>query len=146
MEPPSLSYQLYPRPQVKVVGIAQKDLCPHLFKICRGQALYGSLTPHRHKRWGGKRPVGSDDLAHPPLSLPLIQELERELLGIHMINIEDISQTILQDMFSMILIVDISACKASFESLQEALQQEGNLLGLKVLMQHKKIFDFMHRI
>jgi ACT domain-containing protein len=68
------------------------------------------------------------------------------VLAEHGVNIEDISQTILQDMFSMILIVDISACRTSFESLQEALSQEGNVLGMKVLMQHKKIFDFMHRI
>jgi len=62
------------------------------------------------------------------------------------VNIEDISQTILQDMFSMILMVDISSCKVSFEALDEALQQEGRRLGVKILMQHKKIFDFMHRI
>lgn len=68
------------------------------------------------------------------------------VLADHQVNIEDISQTILQDMFSMILIVDISACQTSFEALQEALAQEGNSLGVKVLMQHKKIFDFMHRI
>jgi ACT domain-containing protein len=68
------------------------------------------------------------------------------VLADHQVNIEDISQTILQEMFSMILIVDISACQTSFEALQEALAQEGNSLGVKVLMQHKKIFDFMHRI
>ena len=68
------------------------------------------------------------------------------VLAEHQVNIEDISQTILQDMFSMILIVDISSCDISFESLQEALTQEGNALRVKVLMQHKKIFDFMHRI
>jgi ACT domain-containing protein len=68
------------------------------------------------------------------------------VLADHRVNIEDISQTILQDMFSMILIVDISSCDISFESLQESLNQEGRALGVKVLMQHKKIFDFMHRI
>lgn len=68
------------------------------------------------------------------------------VLAENQVNIEDISQTILQDMFSMILIVEISACKVSFEELQEALNREGNALGVKVLMQHKKIFDFMHRI
>jgi len=68
------------------------------------------------------------------------------VLAEHGVNIEDISQTILQDMFSMILIVDLSASTVSFEALQEALAREGNALGVKVLMQHKKIFDFMHRI
>ncbi|MDH7498845.1 MAG: ACT domain-containing protein [candidate division NC10 bacterium] len=68
------------------------------------------------------------------------------VLAEHQVNIEDISQTILQDMFSMILIVNLSACTVSFETLQEALTEEGNALGVKVLMQHKKIFDFMHRL
>jgi len=68
------------------------------------------------------------------------------VLAEHGVNIEDISQTILQDMFSMILIVDLSASTVSFEALQEALAREGNALGVKVLMQRKKIFDFMHRI
>jgi len=62
------------------------------------------------------------------------------------VNILDISQTTMQDVFTMIMLVDISVCKCSFEELGERLNCKGKELLLSVNIQHQDIFYSMHRI
>ena len=62
------------------------------------------------------------------------------------INILDISQTILDDMFTMMMIVDIDGASASFEKISEVLSEEGKTLGVDVRIQLESIFESMHRI
>ncbi len=62
------------------------------------------------------------------------------------INILDISQTILQDMFTMMMIVDIENAKGSFEDIASILEAEGKTLGLDIKIQLESIFESMHRI
>ncbi len=61
-------------------------------------------------------------------------------------NILDISQTIMQDYFAMILVADISGCKISFAELKENLKNTGEKIGMQINTQRAEIFDFMHRI
>lgn len=61
-------------------------------------------------------------------------------------NVIDISQKILQDWFTMILIVDIAELSSSFASLKKALGQVGEKLGVRVLAQHEDVFVSMHRV
>jgi len=61
-------------------------------------------------------------------------------------NIEDISQTIMQDFFSMIMVVDISACGLEFASLSDKIKSTEAQLGMKVYVMHEDIFRYMHRI
>ncbi len=61
-------------------------------------------------------------------------------------NVIDISQKILQDWFTMILIVDIAELTASFAALKKALGQVGEKLGVRVLAQHEDVFVSMHRV
>ena len=61
-------------------------------------------------------------------------------------NIEDISQTIMQEFFSMIMVVDIGACKLDFSALAERLKATEAQLGMKVYVMHEDIFRYMHRI
>jgi ACT domain-containing protein len=61
-------------------------------------------------------------------------------------NIIDISQTILQDIFAMILLVDIASSDKDLLGLEEALKTTGDTLGVKVVVQHQDIFSYMHRI
>lgn len=61
-------------------------------------------------------------------------------------NIIDISQTILQDIFAMILLVDISEANKDLIELQELLAQAGKDLGVNIVVQHEDIFRYMHRI
>ena len=61
-------------------------------------------------------------------------------------NIIDISQTILQDIFAMILLVDISQTNCDLMNLQAILTESGKDLGVKIVVQHEDIFRYMHRI
>lgn len=61
-------------------------------------------------------------------------------------NIIDISQTLLQDIFAMILLVDISSSDKDLLSLEAALKAAGETLGVKIVLQHQDIFRYMHRI
>ena len=62
------------------------------------------------------------------------------------INILDISQTILQDFFTMIMIVDTAKSTMRFEEIREALRNQGQELGLTIRIQHEDIFNSMHTI
>lgn len=62
------------------------------------------------------------------------------------INILDISQTIMQDVFTMIMLTDVSNAKVAFDALSDTLEAKGRELSLYVKIQHEDIFSSMHRI
>lgn len=62
------------------------------------------------------------------------------------VNIVDLSQTILNDLFTMVMIVDIEKCNVRFEELQNRLDEKGKELALQIKIQHQAIFDSMHNI
>jgi len=67
-------------------------------------------------------------------------------LAAQQVNILDISQTIVQDYFNMMMIVDISKAAKSLETLVEELQEVGKEIGVEIKLQHEDIFNIMHRI
>jgi len=62
------------------------------------------------------------------------------------INILDISQTIMQDLFTMILIADLEKSEIDLATLKERLKEIGLSLGIKIDAQHEDAFRYMHRI
>jgi ACT domain-containing protein len=62
------------------------------------------------------------------------------------VNILDITQTIMQGLFTMIMLVEISGSSISFEQLSGNLAAKGDELGLKIRIQHEDIFKSMHEI
>lgn len=62
------------------------------------------------------------------------------------INIEDISQTILQEYFAMIMLVDIGESKAGLAELAKECEELGKSIGMSIRMQHEEIFNAMHNI
>ena len=62
------------------------------------------------------------------------------------VNILDISQTILDGMFTMMMIADVSSANVPFDKLSELLSEEGKKLGVEVRIQLEDIFEAMHRI
>ena len=68
------------------------------------------------------------------------------LLSEHNINIEDISQTVLQEFFTMVMLVDLSDCTSSIGEVGEALELAGKQKGLSIRIQREDIFNAMHRI
>lgn len=62
------------------------------------------------------------------------------------VNILDISQTIVQGYFNMMMIVDISNMTGQYEDMVDALERLGGDIGVAVKCQKEEIFDQMHRI
>lgn len=60
------------------------------------------------------------------------------------VNIEDISQTILQDFFTMIMLVDVRGVKRN--EIQKALDRVADKQKVKIIMQHEDLFRYMHRV
>lgn len=68
------------------------------------------------------------------------------LLASHKINIVDISQTVMQDFFTMIMLTDTSKSETDFDGISEALAKKGEQMGLSIRIQLEDIFNAMHRI
>jgi ACT domain-containing protein len=62
------------------------------------------------------------------------------------VNILDISQTVMQEYFTMIMLVDTSSCSISFSELSNVLKEDGEKEGLSIRIQREDIFNAMHRI
>ncbi len=64
----------------------------------------------------------------------------------HKANIIDVSQSVMQDLFTMVMLLDITDIKSDFTGLQEALFELGNSIGMKIHVMHEDIFNSMHNI
>ena len=61
-------------------------------------------------------------------------------------NIDDISQTILDDIFSMTMLTTLDTEKADFNTVQERLAADGERLSMQVLIQREDVFQAMYEI
>lgn len=68
------------------------------------------------------------------------------LLAENNVNILDISQTILQSSFTMVMAVDLSASRLSIGELRGALESLGASIGMSIRIQREELFDAMHRV
>ena len=62
------------------------------------------------------------------------------------INILDISQTIMQDIFTMIMLTDISESQHTLTEVEEEMEKLGKEIGVSITVQHADLFHSMHRI
>ena len=62
------------------------------------------------------------------------------------ITVEDVTQSILQGMFAMIMLVDISGCKASHEELHARFAALSEEMGMQITLTRQEVFDAMHTI
>ena len=62
------------------------------------------------------------------------------------INILDISQTLMQEYFAMIMLVDLADCTLPFDELSRFLKEKGAERALDIHIQRQDIFEAMHRI
>lgn len=62
------------------------------------------------------------------------------------INIEDVSQTIMDDYFTMMMSVTFKNKDVDFEHIREELNQLGTTLGVKINIQNEEIFNVMHKL
>jgi ACT domain-containing protein len=61
-------------------------------------------------------------------------------------NILDVSQTIMSDLFTMVMLVDIKGITVPFAELQQKLEEHGRHEALSIIVQHEEIFRAMHRV
>jgi ACT domain-containing protein len=62
------------------------------------------------------------------------------------VNVLDVTQTILQDLFAMIMLADVSRLTVPFDEFAENLVKEGEAMNLRVYVMHEDIFNSMHKI
>ncbi len=61
-------------------------------------------------------------------------------------DILDLTQKLMQEFFTIMLLVDISNASAAFDAIKHDLLEAGEALDLKVIVQHEEIFNAMHRL
>ena len=64
----------------------------------------------------------------------------------HNANVIDVAQSVMQDLFTMVMLLDISSIKSDFSSLQNMLYELGEQIGMKIHVMHEDIFNSMHHI
>lgn len=68
------------------------------------------------------------------------------LMSQYGVNVLDISQTVLQEYFTMIMLVDASLCTVPFAKLANLLKDAGEEMGMQIRAQREDVFNAMHRI
>jgi len=68
------------------------------------------------------------------------------LLARHNVNIIDISQTLMGNLFTMIMLVDPEKADLDLDALKKRLEKLSERIGVQIIVQHERIFRFMHRI
>lgn len=69
-----------------------------------------------------------------------------ETLARHNVNVQDISQTIIKDVFNMIMLVDTTKADIDFGALADELDAKAKEIGCRILLQQRDVFVAMHRI
>lgn len=68
------------------------------------------------------------------------------VLAENSVNILDISQTIMQEFFVMVLVADMATATIDLVALKDLLARKGDDLQVRIDAQHEDVFNFMHRI
>lgn len=75
----------------------------------------------------------------------IVADISR-VLGDENVDIREITQSIIDDIFTMTMIADMSACPSDFTALQGKLAEQGNRLGIDVRIQREDVFTYMYRL
>lgn len=89
----------------------------------------------------GKVILTSFGLNHPGIVAGVTQAL-----GDANCDIQDLSQKLLGDFFTMIMVIDISSSKKDLKEVQEEMNKVAEKLKIKIYLQHEDVFRYMHRI
>ena len=68
------------------------------------------------------------------------------LLASHRVNVLDISQTVMQGYFTMMMVVDVSASEQPLAELAQIMDKKGEEMGLSIRLQRADMFKAMHRV
>lgn len=62
------------------------------------------------------------------------------------VNVEDVTQKIMQDLFALMMVTDVAQANCNFEEFQARMQKSADELKVKIFIQHEDVFKFMHRL
>ena len=62
------------------------------------------------------------------------------------VNVLDISQTVMQGYFTMMMAVDVSGCSIPLAELAKVMEEQGKEMSLSIRLQREDIFEAMHRV
>lgn len=68
------------------------------------------------------------------------------ILADNNVNVINITQTILKDIFQMIMLIDTNSCSVSFKELSDKLDDKSEQIGCQIRLQQREVFTSMHRI
>ncbi len=68
------------------------------------------------------------------------------LLASHRVNVLDISQTVMQGYFTMMMVVDVSTSEQPLAELAQIMDKKGEEMGLSIRLQRADMFKAMHRV
>jgi ACT domain-containing protein len=101
-------------------------------------------------------PQQTKDAGSPPTGRAIITIIGSDRVGIIAgisnvlaeanVNILDISQSVIREFFTMIMMVDLAGAAISFHALSELLTRKGQELSVRVEIQREEIFKAMHRV
>lgn len=75
----------------------------------------------------------------------IVAGISNELLKLN-INILDVTQTIMQEYFTMIMMLDLGKSAGTFEDVKKSLASKGQELGVEIKIQREEIFNSMHTL
>lgn len=64
----------------------------------------------------------------------------------HRANVMDVTQTVMQDLFAMTMLIEISDLSIEFSAFSDELKKAGEEMGLQIHVMHEDIFNSMHKI
>ncbi|MBE6564250.1 MAG: ACT domain-containing protein [Ruminococcaceae bacterium] len=64
----------------------------------------------------------------------------------HNANVIDVTQSVMKELFTMVMLLDITEISCDFSVLQNALYEVGEKIGMKIHVMHEDIFNSMHHI
>jgi ACT domain-containing protein len=62
------------------------------------------------------------------------------------VNVEDVSQKIMQDLFALMMMTDFTQANCSYEEFDSRMQIVDEQLRVKIFIQHEDVFRFQHRL
>ena len=68
------------------------------------------------------------------------------MLAEHDVNILDITQTVMSEYFTMVMLTDVATCNTEFSTLKQDLAALGREMELSITIQHEDIFNAMHTV
>ena len=110
-------------------------------KVVNSNALYSNTTTNTEIKTDGKVILTSFGMNHPGIIAGVTQALSKAN-----VDITDLSQKLMGEFYTMIIILDISSSPKDLADLQNDLNQVAEELKIKIYLQHEDLFRYMHRV